>query len=565
MAGSENRRALRITVLTTVAGFLVLLGATALADVGDLTLASTSDAGAKGNANSGYLSLSASGVEVAFDSASTNLDSADSDTLSDVYVKNLTTGALILASTSDSGVKGNNHSFFVRLSDDASRLVFISYATNLDPADTDAIADVYVKDLVTGDVMLASTSDTGMKSNSDSGYASLSADGTRVSFQSSATNLDPADTDSLYDVYVKDLVTGDITLASTSDSGVKGNNNSTSFNLSLSADGARVAFYSDASNLDAADSDAISDIYVKDLTTGDLILASTSIAGVKGNSYSIFVVLSPDGTRVAFTSGANNLDPMDTDTIEDVYVKDLASGELHLASTSDAGIKGNGTSIATDLSNDGARVAFFSYATNIDAGDMDSNADAYVKDLTSGATALASTSDSNVKGNGLSATGSISADGTVVGFESEATNLNPIDADTLRDVYVKQLGQISEAADLAVTKNDNRDPIGVGDRFAYLVTVKNHGPSEATAVMVTDLLPMQSRFISAKPTQGGCHRVGRELTCNLGSLSAGGTARLRIVVQATRSTVLRNTVDVRATVFDPNPVNNKDIETTRVR
>ena len=78
-----------------------------------------------------------------------------------------------------------------------------------------------------GDITLASTSDTGVKGNGDSTEPSLSADGTKVAFGSSATNLDPADTDSVVvDVYVKDLTTGDITLASTSDTGVKGNGDS---------------------------------------------------------------------------------------------------------------------------------------------------------------------------------------------------------------------------------------------------------------------------------------------------------------------------------------------------
>ncbi len=52
----------------------------------------------------------------------------------------------------------------------------------------------------------------------------------------SAFNLDPADTDSIYDIYVKDLATGNITLASTSDTGVKGNGDS--YFIVLSADGA---------------------------------------------------------------------------------------------------------------------------------------------------------------------------------------------------------------------------------------------------------------------------------------------------------------------------------------
>ena len=122
--------------------------------------------------------------------------------------------------------------------------------------------DIYVKDLLTGDIVLASTSDTGIKANAFSLLPSLSGDGTKVAFYSLADNLDPDDTDSSFDVYVKDLLTGDVTLASTSDAGVKGNNHS--LWPSLSADGTKLAFYSFATNLDPADSDGFPDIFVKD-------------------------------------------------------------------------------------------------------------------------------------------------------------------------------------------------------------------------------------------------------------------------------------------------------------
>ena len=82
-----------------------------------------------------------------------------------------------------------------------------------------------VKDLVTGDITLASTSDADVKGNAGSDQASLSADGTRVAFTSSATNLDRHDRDDVVDVYVKNLTTGDIELASTTSSGIKGNEN----------------------------------------------------------------------------------------------------------------------------------------------------------------------------------------------------------------------------------------------------------------------------------------------------------------------------------------------------
>ncbi len=121
-----------------------------------------------------------------------------------------------------------------------------------------------------GDLHLASTTDAGVKANRDSDVRGVSADGTRVLFSTKATNLDARDTDDLEDVYVKDLATGALILASTSDTGTKANRDS--YEASLSADGTAVAFHTYATNLDAGDTDEFQDIYVKDLTTGALIL-----------------------------------------------------------------------------------------------------------------------------------------------------------------------------------------------------------------------------------------------------------------------------------------------------
>jgi Ca2+-binding RTX toxin-like protein len=121
---------------------------------------------------------------------------------------------------------------------------------------------------------------------------------------------------------VKDLVTGDIVLASTSNgNAVKGNGNS--LNSSLSGEGTIVAFNSSATNLTLTDVDPLSDIYVKNLVGGDIALASTSTGNVKANAESTLPSLSADGDTVAFASEATNLNPLDTDAFLDIFVKDL--------------------------------------------------------------------------------------------------------------------------------------------------------------------------------------------------------------------------------------------------
>jgi hypothetical protein len=412
-----------------------------LAQPGNIILASVSDSGMKGNSVSFSPTASADGTKVAFVSAATNLDPADTDRVVDIYVKDLVTGDISLASTSDSGAKGNKDSSDPSLSADGTKVAFWSSSTTLDPNDTDVTEDVYVKDLASGDIVLASTSDTERKGNGDSNRPALSADGSFVAFHSAATNLDPGDPDSQRDVYVKDLSSGDIVLASTSDLGVKGNIDSA--DASISADGSRTAFHSAATNLDVADADSDEDVYVKDLASGDIVLASTSDVGVKGNNHSgdfHHPGLSADGSIVAFHSIATNLDPADTDLIQDAYVKNLMSGDIMLVSTSDSQRKGAYDSLDPDLSGDGTRVAFWSTAENLDPADLDGFADVYVKDLTSGDLTLASTSDEGLKGNDWSWGLALSDDGSAVAFHSLASNLDPADPDEGHDVYVKELG-----------------------------------------------------------------------------------------------------------------------------
>lgn len=413
----------------------VVLAPPAAAASDDLTLASTSDSGVNSDRFSKLPSLSAEGSTVAFESEATNLDPADSDMIRDIYVKDLVSGDIILASTSDTGVKGNGESRNATLSADGTTVAFESKATNLDPADTDVRWDVYVKDVTGGDIALASTSDIGIKGNDDSAEPSLSADGSTVAFNSYANNLDPADLDFGWDVYVKDLASGDIMVASTSNTGTKGNYPSGA-HLSLSADAGRVAFFSLASNLHPWDNDTVGDVYVKDLVTGEIVLASTSDDGVKGNAGSGQPTLSADGSTVAFMSMATNLDPGDTDSYYDIYVKDVDGWEIQLASTSDEDVKSNNVNWSPDLSADGTTVAFQSGATNLDPADTSTNWDVYVKDLASGDILLASTADDGTHGNGISLSASMSANGSTVAFYSTSP-LDEADTDSDDDVYVR--------------------------------------------------------------------------------------------------------------------------------
>jgi Tol biopolymer transport system component len=412
---------------------------------GDISLASSSDAGTPGNFESFQADISTDGRRVAFESNATNLDPVDTDLMTDIYVKDLASGDVVLASAAParnkgkgrrSGpTKGNSPSRGPSLSGTGSRVAFDTGSSNLDRADEFGDFDVYVKDLVTQALILASSTAGGVKANGYSQRASISADGTKVVFDSTATNLDPADGEGNFDIYVKDLATGSVRLVSTAASGVKGNG--ASFNAAISPDGTRVAFVSEATNLHPADGEPSADLFVKDLVTGALFLASSSDGGIVGNEASFGPDLSRDGRVVAFTSRASNLDPTDADVVEDVYLKDLATGDIRLVSSADGGTKGNGMSAVGSVSADGRLVAFSSLSTNLDPADPDLFGDVFLKDVITGDLTLISVTAGGVKGNGDSGGGSVSADAARVAFSSTATNLHP-SLDGRSQVLVKE-------------------------------------------------------------------------------------------------------------------------------
>ena len=173
-----------------------------------------------------------------------------------------------------------------------------------------------------GSVTRVSTSATGAQADGQSHQPVFSPDGTKVTFESYADNLVPGDTNGLPDVFVKDLTTGTITLVSTNASGVQGD--SWSYQPAFSPDGTKLAFASASDNLVPGDTNQAYDIFVKDLTTGAITRVSTSASGAQADGFqSTNPIFSPDGTKVAFYSDADNLVPGDADHVRDIFVKDL--------------------------------------------------------------------------------------------------------------------------------------------------------------------------------------------------------------------------------------------------
>jgi Tol biopolymer transport system component len=341
------------------------------------------------------------------------------------------------ASTAGKGAQGNGGSILPSFSPDGKLVAFESDSSNLVSGDRNGDTDSFVKNIVTGAITRLSVNAKGAEGNSDSFSPIFSADGTKVVFRSNASNLVPGDTNKADDIFVKVLATGKLTRASSRANGAVGAG--ASFSPVFSPDGTKVAFTSRAENLVAGDTNKQADIFVKDLGTGAIQLVSTTASGAQANDDCYTAAFSPDGTKIAFSSDATNLVAGDTNGKFDIFVKDLTSGAIQRVSTTGAGGQSNGDSLIPVFSPDGTRIAFRSAASNLVGGDSNAADDIFVKTLATGAIQRVSTTAGGGQANGGSAGSVFSADSKRIMFSSEATNLVPKDTNGVSDVFVKVL------------------------------------------------------------------------------------------------------------------------------
>ncbi len=276
----------------------------------------------------------------------------------------------------------------------------------------------------------------GSLGNAGSTKPAMSADGRFVAFASHATDLVAGDTNAASDVFVRDRVAGTTTRVSVATGGAQGDAESFTPGA-ISADGRYVAFTSRATNLVAGDTNAASDVFVHDRLTGITTRESVSSGGVQGDALSDFPVLSADARHIAFRSNASNLVAGDTNGMTDTFVRDRLSGVTTRISVSTAGAEGDNFGDRPSISADGRFVAFQSWASNLVPGDTNGTADVFLRDRLLGTTSLVSVNLSGVPGGGTWC--EISADGTRVLFTSGAPDLVPGDTNGQFDVFVRDL------------------------------------------------------------------------------------------------------------------------------
>jgi Tol biopolymer transport system component len=265
--------------------------------------------------------------------------------------------------------------------------------------------------------------------------ASFTGNGRYVIFQTEADNLVPGTIGGSLNVYRKDLQTGALVLVSARADGRAANKLD---DADASYDGRYVVFTSSASDLVAGDTNYRPDIFRKDLVTGEVVRVSTGSRTAQGQEAeadgpSREASISADGRYVVFTSSASDLVAGDTNGHTDIFRKDLVTGETIRVSTGPGGVQANGECLYADISADGRYVLFESDATNLDGGDG-RDRQVFRKDLQTGEIVRIGSATGAVA-NDISRDAKFGADGHSILFTSWAGNLVPGDGNGLRDVF----------------------------------------------------------------------------------------------------------------------------------
>ena len=353
------------------------------------------------NGNCAAPRISDTGRYIVFSSTANNLDPSitlPSTGISHIYLKDMRDGTISLLDKSTTpGQAGNNNSYKPDISGipdtgSGKYVVFESTATDLHVNDADDTSDIFLINVVSGNIDLISVDSNEVKGGAASLAPRVSDNGRRVVFESIATNLVADDTNGKSDIFLRNFgpdnttsTDDDTTRISVASDGSQVTGGSVgSTNADISADGKFAVFQSDQPNLDSANdtNSTITDVFLRDINTPATTIMSVaengSVPPVAGDAASTLPSISGDGRYIAFESLATTLLGVDNDTNgqSDIFVRDKSSSKISRVSTDINGDQVNGTSTTAAISAD-ARYVSFTTPYAFETADGNGNSDIY--------------------------------------------------------------------------------------------------------------------------------------------------------------------------------------------
>lgn len=235
----------------------------------------------------------------------------------DVFWYDTVTAQIQLISGSlDGSSQGNSDSQDAHVSNDGNWVVFSSQASSLRPDDTGGGSwQIFLRDIAADQLYLLTTDANGVVGNGESVSPEMSADGHYVVFSSNASNL-VAGNATGNNVFLKDLWTGNFRVVNVSDAGIVVPG---AYHAEMTPDGRYVVFESASPGLVTDGiSNGMTQIYVKDMVNGQISLVSTNLQGQPSSTGASAAHISDDGQYIVFSTRAALL-AEDTNAYEDVY------------------------------------------------------------------------------------------------------------------------------------------------------------------------------------------------------------------------------------------------------
>jgi hypothetical protein len=349
-------------------------------------------------------SISADGRYVVFVSDATNLVAGDTNGLRDVFLHDRNTGETTRVSISDGEAQELGPSFTASVSNNGNLVVFTSTATNLVAGDfNDTLSDIYLRNISAGTTQKISVGTNAVGASGFSEYAVISGDGQFVVYQSNASDLVTGQTDinQQADVYLRDLTTNTTTRVSMPTGGPAANGGG-GFTPDISSDGRWIVYESGASDLVAGDTNGHRDIFLFDRVNNTTIHVSLTDAdgqATGGTIGSMTASVSDDGNIIAFVSDETNLVASDPNgATQDVFVRNVSAGTTIRIPTP-PGLSSNSPAQHPSVSGDGRYVAF-SHSNQIWVYDLQTGDLAAQAIPTNGVVSSASVSRPFISGDG---------------------------------------------------------------------------------------------------------------------------------------------------------------------
>lgn len=492
-----------------------------------------------GNNNSHSPSISTDGRFVAFVSAASDLIAGDTNNTSDVFVRDLDdeTATLVSRATGAAGALGNFGATAASISGNGQFVVFASEADNLDPRDSNTASDLFIRNLQDDTTKLV-TADLNNQFSANSGDSritqqSISSNGRYVVFQSTATNLVTQNTAGQTNAFIRDTQTDTTRMLSINAGGTGGSNG---FNAIITPSGEYAVFVSQAGTLtsDVPDTNGRFDVYRSTITPTTITnrLVSVNSAGTNGGNGNVVtdqtpshrtVQISPDGRFVAFTSIASDLDAAVTDSngVNDVFVRDMQANVTRTISIAVGGsTTGSGAADTPVISNDGAFVAFADLAANLILNDNNNAQDVFLRDLSFGSMEVVSEQTPLLPIEQIAPSSSVirdvSADGRFVAYYTgDARKIVPSIAFSLTPALIVLDRETGEAQVADVLPNGTNSSNGsapyvaklnADGRFIVFTSTHNGLDGKVTGtnggVYIRDLLTGVTRMVSRNSTTG---------------------------------------------------------------